>query len=97
VTSGTYQSLPFDLTQSLIYNPSFITAQGGQAQAEATLVAGMLNGMTYLNIHTVNIPGGEIRGFLTPAAVPEPYSIALIGSGLLSMILIVRRRSERRG
>src|SRR4030095_769933 len=66
VTSGNYVSAVFDLTQPLIYNPAFVTMQGGLPQAEAALVAGILNGMTYLNIHTVNFQGGEIRGFLTP-------------------------------
>ena len=29
VTSGTYSSAVFDLTQPLIYNPAFVTLQGG--------------------------------------------------------------------
>src|SRR5437588_2993232 len=68
VTSGTYSSAVFDLTQSTIYNPAFVTMQGGLSQAEAALIAGIVNGMTYFNIHTVNFGGGEIRGqlFQTP-------------------------------
>src|SRR4030095_4578088 len=53
VTSGNYSSIVFDLTQSAIYNPSFVTAQGGLPQAEAALVNGIQNGLTYLNVHTV--------------------------------------------
>src|SRR5258707_14050229 len=41
VTSGTYTSPVFDLTMALIYNPAFVTAQGGLAQAEAALIAGL--------------------------------------------------------
>ncbi len=48
VTSGTYVSPVFDLTQPLIYNPAFVTMQGGLSQAEAALIAGIENGMTYL-------------------------------------------------
>ena len=48
VTSGTYTSPVFDLTMALIYNPAFVTAQGGLAQAEAALIAGLEGGMTYL-------------------------------------------------
>src|SRR6266404_5801221 len=56
VTSGSYSSAVFDLTQPLIYNPAFVTLQGSLAQAEAALIAGIENGQTYFNIHTVNFP-----------------------------------------
>src|SRR5262249_45305376 len=59
-TSGNYPATVFDLAQSLIYNPAFVTAQGGIPQAEAALVAGLLGGATYFNIHTMTNGGGEI-------------------------------------
>jgi hypothetical protein len=76
VTSGTYDNV-LDLTLASSYNPAFITAQGGTvAGAEAALIRGIENGETYLNIHTTNFPGGEIRNFLTPspAAVVGAHS-----------------------
>ena len=82
VTSGTYSSAVFDLTQPLIYNPAFVTLQGGLAQAEAALIAGIQAGQTYFNIHTVTNMGGEIRGQLT--AVPGP----VVGAGLPGLILV---------
>ena len=85
VTSGTYSSAVFDLTQSLIYNTTitgFVTVQGGLARAEAALIAGIQAGQTYLNIHTSNFTGGEIRGQLT-AAVPGP----IVGAGIPGLIL----------
>src|SRR6202040_4483110 len=63
VTSGTYSSVVFDLTQSTIYNTTpvtgFVALQGGIPQAEAALIAGIENGETYFNIHTMMFPGGE--------------------------------------
>jgi hypothetical protein len=81
VTSGVYSSEVFDLTMPLIYNPAFVTLQGGLAQAEAALIAGIEGGQTYFNIHTVNFGGGEIRGQLT--AVPGP----IVGAGLPGLML----------
>ena len=69
VTAGTYDNT-LDLTQASSYNPSFVTAQGGLANAEAALEAAIAAGKAYLNIHTQAFPGGEIRGFLVPQATP---------------------------
>ena len=93
VTFGTYTSIVFDLTQALIYNPAFVTARGGLPQAEAALIAGLLNSETYLNIHTVNNGGGEIRGILSP--VPEPGTLSLLGLGITSLIAARKRQAER--
>ncbi len=94
VTSGSYSSAVFDLTQPTIYNPAFVTLEGGLIQAEAALIAGIENEMTYLNIHTMNNPGGEIRGQLEP--VPEPTTLLLWGTTLAGLGLVGwRRRSQK--
>jgi hypothetical protein len=80
VTSGTFTSGVYDLTQSSIYNPAFV-GMGTIAQAEAALIAGMEGGATYFNIHTVNFTGGEIRGELTAVRGP------IAGAGLPGLIL----------
>jgi hypothetical protein len=81
VTSGSY-SHTFSLLLDSTYNPAFETANGGTAaSAEVALLAGIAADEAYLNIHTTVVPGGEIRGFLTPE-VPEPASLLLLGSGL---------------
>jgi len=90
VTSGSF-STTLDLTSAASYNPAFVTAQGSLSAAEAALIAGIENGETYINIHTVNFGGEEIRGFVTPT--PEPASMLLLGSGLLSLLAMRRKRT----
>jgi hypothetical protein len=85
VTSDPLFSVTLDLTSTSSYNPMFITANGGTvASAEAVLIAGIEAGNSYLNIHTDNFPGGEIRGVLTPLPATLPlFATGLVGLGLL--------------
>lgn len=54
----------------------------------ATQETQLLDGKFYINIHTSNNPGGELRGFLVQA-VPEPGAASLLALGALAL---VRRR-----
>lgn len=51
----------------------------------------LLNGKWYINLHTANNGGGEIRGFLVQA-VPEPSVVVLGALGAGALLLRLRRR-----
>ena len=91
VTAGAYD-FTFDLSAATSWNLAFITANGGSpASAEAALLAGLDSERAYLNIHTTQFLGGEIRGFLT-RDVPEPAMLGLLGLATGCGLLARRRR-----
>ncbi len=59
----------------------------GMGTLDASGLAGLLDGQTYINIHTANNGSGEIR-----AQVPEPQSLVLLVLG--SVALLGRRRAR---
>ena len=90
VTSGTYSQV-FDMSLASFYNPAFITAHGGTVNgAFDFLVTGMLGGQSYLNIHSTQFPGGEIRGTLN--TLPEPGVLSLLGLALAGLAYMRRRK-----
>jgi len=64
---------------------------GNTIVLSAAQEADLFNGRYYLNVHTVNNGGGEVRGFLVPAPVPEPASFGLFALGSLALFGVRRR------
>lgn len=63
VTAGTYD-MTLDMSQSASYSATFITAHVNIIVALNDLLIGLGRHSAYLNIHTSNFPGGEIRANL---------------------------------
>ena len=79
-----------DLTLDATYNAAFLAANGGTASgAMMALLMGLANGLGYTNIHSVEIPGGELRANLAELAAPIPLPAAawvfLAGLGALAV------------
>lgn len=67
----------------------------GSSVISAVEAADLLNDLWYINIHTAQFPGGEIRGQVL--LVPEPAGMALVASGILTAGFLVRRRRRVAG
>jgi CHRD domain-containing protein len=64
---------------------------GGTTLAEQ--LPSILAGLSYINFHTVQFPGGEIRGQILK--VSEPAAFILLGIGLLVLRMIASRWQKR--
>jgi hypothetical protein len=69
-------------------------ATSGTFSGNATLtpanVANVLNGLSYVNIHTTTFGGGEIRGQIVNP-VPEPATFGILAIGACGLLAIGRR------
>lgn len=67
--------------------------EGNSGTTLASNLPDILNGLSYLNFHTVQFPGGEIRGQIQ--VVPEPSTFALLGGGAAALAFGVFRRKRK--
>lgn len=88
----------------VVFSP-FMNGVGGMISGKWDLTEGnmttltdqlsnILSGHAYINFHTVQFGGGEIRGAILPA--PEPSSLLLLISGTAGLVGASRHRRNRR-
>lgn len=63
----------------------------------AMQAAELLAGNWYVNIHSSQFPGGEIRGQVFANAVPEPATVVLFSLGLATLVGASMRRERSAG
>lgn len=89
VTSGSYVGAAYSLLSTSNFTTTYVAANGGTAaSSEAALLAYMLAGKSYLNVHSSFAAGGEIKGYLqfvaesgSTARLINVSSRAQVGSG----------------
>jgi hypothetical protein len=67
-------------------------APEGNNTTLAAQLPNILSGHSYINFHTTQFPGGELRGNIT--VVPEPSAAILLGVGATAIVVGCRRKGR---
>ncbi|GLC27012.1 hypothetical protein rosag_35250 [Roseisolibacter agri] len=73
------------------FSSTWDLTEGNAGQTLATSLPNLLNNEAYINFHTTQFTGGEIRGQITQV-VPEPSTYALMATGIAGVGLAALRR-----
>ena len=68
-------------------------APEGNGTTLSAQLSNVLSGHAYINFHTIQFPGGEIRGAIL---TPEPSTIFLLGTSLVGIVGLWLRRNRAR-
>lgn len=84
--------VPAGVIFGLTFTPLTSGVFSGNSVLTPANVANVLNGLTYINIHSSFRPGGEIRGqLLNGVMIPEPATLGLLTAGAVGLLAIRRR------
>ena len=92
LNSGSYDGSAYSLLDEANFTTGFLSNNGGSAAAaEAALIAYFDSGKAYINIHSGQFPGGEIKGYLV--RTPELGATAgLLALSVGAMGALMRRK-----
>jgi hypothetical protein len=83
---------PFSSGVGGVFSSIWNQPEGNGGTTLTAQLPGIRAGLAYINFHTVQFTGGEIRGQIT--AVPEPSALALSCIGGLIGLGVLRRRKR---
>jgi len=85
---------PFPVGVGAMITSKWDAPEGNNTTLAAQLTH-ILEGRSYINFHTFQFPGGEIRGAILAAdtaPIPEPGTMTLVGLGSAAILRSIRRR-----
>lgn len=89
-TANDIMMVPFQSGVGGIFTATWNLNEGNAGQTLTSQLGNILGGQAYINFHTAQFPGGEIRGQIQ--LVPEASSLLLLLTGLAGAAGFSRRR-----
>ena len=83
---------PFTTEVGGVFTGTWDAPEGNNTTLSAQL-DNILTGRSYINFHTTQFGGGEIRG----AIVPEPSTLAMLAAAAVALLGFRRRQARLRG